>query len=186
MEKLFSVHLTFPGAMAQLYHIQCALSQGGLERAWLLPEFHCEIVDWRALAVQRAAWPTHMDETVCCEPNYMGFCNAFGIGAGCVWLDHTKSRSNLVWRHPWPPNIIADLVLSTNPEGKITNSNLKISTLVLHEATLLAAVPIARMVTPCSGSDNTPIVSWIIQEALIINQVVKELLCIRARHSRKN
>ena len=43
-------------------------------------------------------------------------------------------------RHPWPPGIIADLVSSTNRDGTITNSDLELAALVLHEATLLAAV----------------------------------------------
>ena len=46
--------------------------------------------------------------------------------------------------------------LFKNMEGKIINSNLELATLVLHEATLLAAVPTVRMSMPRSGSDNIP------------------------------
>ena len=41
----------------------------------------------------------------------------------------------------------------------ITNSDLKLAALVLHETTLLEAVPKTRMAAPRSGSDNTPTVS---------------------------
>ena len=37
--KLRSMHLSVPGAVAHLFHIQRALNQGGVDRAWLLPDF---------------------------------------------------------------------------------------------------------------------------------------------------
>ena len=70
-------------------------------------------------------------------------------------------------------------------EGTITNSNLELSALVLHEATLLAAVPEARLAAPRSGFDNTPTVSWSTKEASTINMVVADLLCLNALHSRQ-
>ena len=72
----------------------------------------------------------------------------------------------------------------TNPQGTIANSDLELAALVLQEATLLEAVPKARMEEPRSGSDNTPTVSWSTCEASIINPVVADLLRICARHSR--
>ena len=33
--KLCSMHLAVPVAVAHLFHIQCALNQGGVDRAWL-------------------------------------------------------------------------------------------------------------------------------------------------------
>ena len=58
--------------------------------------------------------------------------------------------------HTWPPDIVVELVSDTNPEGKIKNSDLDITALVLHEVTLLEAVPKAIMAVPCSGYDNNP------------------------------
>ena len=83
------------------------------------------------------------------------------------------------------PVPIADLVSSTNRDGTITNSDLELAALVLHEATLLAAVPEARRAAPRSGSDNTPTVSWSTREASTINPVVADLLRLRALHSRQ-
>ena len=90
-----------------------------------------------------------------------------------------------MWGHPWPPDIIADLVSSTNREGTITNPDLELAALVLHEATLLAAVPEVRLVVPRSGSDNTPTVSWSTKEASTINTVVADLLRLRALYLRQ-
>ena len=65
----------------------------------------------------------------------------------------------MMWHHPWPVDIIADLISSMNREGTITNFDLELASLLLHEATLLMAVLEARLAAPFSGSDNTPTVS---------------------------
>ena len=67
----------------------------------------------------------------------------------------------------------------------ITNSDIKLAILILQEATLLEAVPKARMATPCSGSDNTPTVSLSMCEASMINPMVADFLRIHALRSRK-
>ena len=99
-----------------------------------------------------------------------------------MWLDLTGTIHNLVWRHPWPADTTAELVLLTNLNGTVTNSDPELSALVLEEATLLEEVPKACMDAPRSGYDNTPTKS---REASMINPVVAELLCIHALHSRK-
>ena len=73
-----------------------------------------------------------------------------------MWFDPARTGQNLVWRLPWPPDIVDNLISSTNTQGKITNSDLELAALVLQEATLLETVPKARMVAPHSGQDNTP------------------------------
>ena len=88
-----------------------------------------------------------------------------------------------MWRHPCPPDIIKALISDRNSEGTLTNSDLKLATLVLHEATLLETCPEATMAAPQSGSDNTPTVSWSTREASTINPVVSDLLHFRALHS---
>ena len=80
--KLCSTHRAVPGAVAHLYHIQRALTQGGKDRTWLLEDLHWEISDWSALVAQTVARPTHIAEIVRREPNHLGFCDASGIGAG--------------------------------------------------------------------------------------------------------
>ena len=102
-----------------------------------------------------------------------------------MWLNPSKSSRNLVWRHPWPLDIITDLILSTNLKGNLTNSNLELAAIVLHEDTLLAEVPAARMAVLRSGLDNLPTISWRTHEASTINLVVANLLRIRTLYSRK-
>ena len=101
------MQLTVPGEVEHLYHIKHNLSQGeGVDRAWLLPEFHLEIVDWWALAVQTVSQPTHLAEIVRHETIHIGFCDASGLGTGGMWLDPSRYGHNLVWHHPCPLDII--------------------------------------------------------------------------------
>ena len=132
-----------------------------------------------------SARPTHLDEIVCRKPTHMGFCDASDLGEGCSWINPVRSDRNLVCLHPWLPGIIADLVSLTNIEGNITNSDFELAALVLRKATLLAAFPTTRTAMQCSGSDNTPTVSWITRKALAINPVVADLLRICVLHSRQ-
>ena len=135
--------------------------------------------------MKTSARPTHLVKIFRCKPTHLGFCDALVLEAGNMWLDPVRSGRNLVRRHPWPPVIIADLVLSKNLEGKIANSNLELYPLVLHKATLLTAVLTALMAVPRFGLYNTPNVSWSTCEALTINLVVADLRRIRTLHPRK-
>ena len=99
-----------------------------------------------------------------------------------MWLDPSHSGKDIAWRHPWPEDIITNIVSSTNREGEMTNSD---SDLVLHEAILLSAESEARMAAPIYGSDNTLTVSWSTREASTIQPVVAELIRIRVLHSRQ-
>ena len=92
------------------------------------------------LALQAASQPTHLAEIVRREPTHLGFCDASGLGSGGVWLDPARTGQNLVLRLPWAPDIVNNLISSTNPQGKVTNSDLDIAALVLQKATLLEAV----------------------------------------------
>ena len=56
-----------------------------------------------------------------------------------MWLDPSSSGLIIVCRHPWLPDIIVALVSDTNPEGKLTNSNLGLADLLLHESTLMGS-----------------------------------------------
>ena len=77
-------------------------------------------------------------------------------GFGCIPLYPYQIT---VWRHPWPPDTIVALVSDTNTSGTLTNSDLEITTLILHEDSLLEVCPDTNMAAPCSGSNNTPTVS---------------------------
>ena len=91
------MHLAVPGAMAHLFYIQCALNQGGVDRAWLSPAFHCKLVNWKELTLQAASRPTHLAEIVRQEPTHLGLYNTSVLRAGGVWLKPARTGQNLVW-----------------------------------------------------------------------------------------
>ena len=62
--KIRFMYIAVPGAVAHIYHIQRAITQGGKDRAWLLAEFHRGIDEWRALVAQAFPRPTHLAEIV--------------------------------------------------------------------------------------------------------------------------
>ena len=183
--NLQSMHLAVPVTVAHLYHIQRELAQAGADKAWLSPDFHHNMADWRMFSEKTVERTTHMAEIFRRKPTHLGFCDASGLGAGGVWLDPSRSGKDLVWHHPWPSDIIVKIVSSTNRDRMITNSNLELVEIVLHEAILLAAVTDARLAAPHSGSDNTPTASWSTKEFSTINPVVAELLRLRALHLRQ-
>ena len=174
------MYLKAPEAVAYLYHIP----RGELYRAWFLQAFRQEIADWRTLVAKLITWSTHLAEIVRREPTHMRFYNASIPRAAGMWLNPSSSSYSLVCRHPCLPDIINDLFLVTNPVVNLTNSNLELATLVLHESTLLSTVPEASMAAPRSRSDNTPTILWSMHEASTINPVFAYLPCIRALHSR--
>ena len=146
------MHLAVPGAVVQLYHLQRLLIQGREEQVWIFPEFIWETVDWRALVVEKAACTIRLANIFRPETTHMGFCNAPVLEARVLWLDPSKSGRSIMWRHPWPPKFIDNLV---SGGGNIANSNLHLTSLILSESTLLVAVPEVSMATSRSGLDNT-------------------------------
>ena len=98
------------------------------------------------------------------------------VGSIQIWIKH-HVVSPLAARHH------RGISLGKNLVGAQTNSDLKLATLVLHEATFLDVFPDTNMAAPHSGSDNIHTVSWSTREASTINPVAVELLRIRAIHS---
>ena len=79
--------------------------------------------------------PTHLVEIVQRPPTDLGYIDALGSGGGGVWLNPDVDVIHHVWGLQWPAVIQADLVSFTNLSGRITNSDLELAALVLHEAT---------------------------------------------------
>ena len=51
-----------------------------------------------------------------------------------VLINPNEHGINFAWRVKWPADIVQKLVSFTNTEGTITNSDLELAVLVLHEA----------------------------------------------------
>ena len=72
---------------------------------WLSMDFHHKLVGFKALTLQAASRPTHLEEIFHREPTHLGFCDASGIGAGGVWINPSVTGHNLVWQHTWSADV---------------------------------------------------------------------------------
>ena len=132
--KLRSMHLAVPGAIGHFYYMQMALTKANTRTAYLSNGFHQEVCYWHALLKEMDMRPTFLASIVKRSPTDLGFTDASGIGGGGVWLDPNSDGASYMWRLLWPEDIAKDLVSLRNPHGRITNSDLELAALVLHEA----------------------------------------------------
>jgi hypothetical protein len=125
-------------------------------------EVRAALLDIACVIRNLASRPTHVSELVQSEnPDYIGYCDASGFGAGGVWFGGSTKLDPIVWRVQWPADITAALVSDSNPNGTITNSDLEMAGVLLHEAVLEAALGQAMKGKHIViGSDNSPAVAW--------------------------
>jgi hypothetical protein len=80
----------------------------------------------------------------------------------------------------WPPDISADVILDSDPNGKITNSDLELAGLIIlrlmmeHLCGLLSEKRVALF------SDNSPTVSWVKRMACHSSLVAEQLIRVLA------
>ena len=96
----------------------------------------------------------------------------------------------VVWRVQWPKDITDAIVSSSNPQGTVTNSDLEMAGVLLHESVLETTVGAAAMVgaQTAIGCDNSPAVSWTTRmatrsESHIAFRLLRGL-AMRQRHTR--
>jgi hypothetical protein len=117
--------------------------------------------DIAAVIRDLASRPTHVSELVQGELDYVGYCDASAFGAGGVWFGGKSQLAPIVWRVQWPNDITTAVVSDTNPTGRLTNSDLEMAGVLLHEAVLEAHLGTAMAGAQIAiGCDNSPAVSW--------------------------
>jgi len=113
-------------------------------------------------------------------PDFIGVVDASSHGVGGVIIGELSECLPMVFRFQWPPNITANVISEANPKGTITNSDLKLASLVLlwlmmeHVCGPLTEKRIALF------SDNSPTVSWVQQMACCSSLVAKQLIHVLA------
>ena len=159
--KLCSMHLAVPGAVGHFYNLQqflTAAHHAHQATSYVTTGFQSDLRFWRRLCADIPTRPTYLAEIVQRLPTDIGFADASGLGAGGVWIDPNEDGLNYVWRLPCSEDIRADLVSFNNPQGRITNANLKLAALVLQEATFPFVCTSLAWCDPFTGSNNTPTV----------------------------
>jgi hypothetical protein len=125
-------------------------------------EVRIALLDIACVIRDLASRPTHVSELVQAEePDYIGYCDASGFGAGGVWFGGKTKLDPIVWRIQWPKDITGALVSDSNPHGTITNSDLEMAGVLLQEAVLEAELGSCMVGKHfVIGSDNSPAVAW--------------------------
>jgi hypothetical protein len=119
------------------------------------------LIDIAAVIRDLASRPTHVSELVQGPLAHIGYCDASAFGAGGVWFGGVTKMEPFVWRVEWPPDITNSVVSDKNPSGTITNSDLEMAGVLLHEAVLEAHLGPAMQGTQIAiGCDNSPAVAW--------------------------
>ncbi len=137
------------------------VDQPNASRVRLNPLVHAALADWCHLAATLATNPVPITTLVPRAPSYVGAVDASQQGLVGFWISSRFGHhpQPTAFRHPFPPNIQAQLVSHSNPMGHITNSDLELSALVAGAATLANTAPTHHALLLCT-SDNTPAVSW--------------------------
>jgi hypothetical protein len=55
-----------------------------------------------------------------------------------VWFGANTALASIVWRIQWPKDITDAVISSSNPTGRLTNSDLEMAGVLLQEAVLEA------------------------------------------------
>jgi hypothetical protein len=85
----------------------------------------------RTLLRESTKDPTRCRQLIQGWPDYIGFVDASGHGAGGVIIGEQSACTPTVFRWQWPPDIAHDIKTADNPGGRISNSDLEMAGLVL-------------------------------------------------------
>jgi len=116
-------------------------------------------VDWKTLLPTALHNPMPRTDLVPTLADYGGYCDASKEGADGVWFGLNKASTSLVWQVAFPPEIQSEVISKANPTGKISNSNLEMTSLLLHWLVLKQIADLAHTHVAC-WCNNTPTVAW--------------------------
>eukprot|EP00978_Attheya_sp_CCMP212_P017850 scaffold48105_cov30-Attheya_sp.AAC.5 len=136
------------------------------------------MLDFKTLILQNlAARPTHVMELEFDRDDFVGYCDAsaFVFGAGGVWFSGLLSLTPTLWGQvEWPSDITVNVVSDQNPDGTITNSDLEMAGVLIQQMVLERLVDFChrRSIIHC---DNTPSVSWPVQQSCQSQELITPL-----------
>lgn len=135
---------------------------------------------WKMLLIDALKAPTHAQELVTGEANYVSLVDDSGEGVGGIWLSGKKKLRATIWIAEWPNKIRNNIKTEANPDGKITNIDLELAGNVI-EWLVLEGMQVKLQHSHVEIlSDNSPSVSWIDRWASKSNGPPGRLLCILA------
>jgi hypothetical protein len=106
-----------------------------------------------------ASWPTHVKELIPNNDHDYGYYNAYTTGAGGVWFSGEHTLKPLVWHMEFKAAIPSQVVPNNNPHSCLTNSDLEMVAVLLHNIILHQEVDM-QLTRNGALSDNMPTVAW--------------------------
>ncbi len=100
-------------------------------------------------------------------------------GIGGVIIGENKAVPPIVFRVKWPDSISSNIVLDSNPDGPITNSDLELAGLLVLWLVMEDVCDITNAYVALF-SDNSPTVHWVQRLAAKHLAVVMQLICALA------
>ena len=145
------------------------------------------VVDCRTFLRESVSTPTKCKNLVPGWPDYVGITDASGYGVGGCVIGENKAVPPTVFRFQWPADITNDIVSVSNPNGRITNSDLEMAGLLLLWLVMEDVCPTVEDAHVALFSDNSPTVHWVQRLAAKHSQVAMQLvraLALRLQRSR--
>ncbi len=143
----------------------------------------------RTLLRESTREPTRCRELIPGWPDYIGFVDASGHGAGGVVIGELSLCVPTIFRWQWPSDITQDIKTAENPGGHISNSDLEMAGLVLLWLTMEEVCGPLEEKRLTLFNDNSPTIGWATKLASKRSRVAEHLvqaLALRAKQQQKN
>ena len=181
--KLRFVSVAIPGSAGLFSALQLSLQKAKGNRVRINKSLRAHIDAFAILASSLCHRPTHLAEVVPQEPTLLGTTDAAKSGMGGVYFD--ASGKAYVWRYPFPEDVQAQVVSSSNPTGTVTNSDLEHCALIA-QAGIMSTTHDTAYATLGNLTDNTPARSRVHKGAISDDGPAAQLCNIAALHQREH
>ena len=190
--ELRSMSLALPGSRHLFSQMQKALSTATKTRIALKKGVHQALDDFRWMHANISTRPTRIAELIPLTPQALGYHDASGSqGAGGVWFPTpdlvprvgTQENTPLLWRVPWPQDLIDKLVSEKNPDGSVTSADFELAGGLLQLDTLAHCYDV-RERTIVSKTDNLNTMFWERKGSCTTNSSPAYLLRLFGIHQR--
>ena len=157
--KLQHASFGIPGGSSLFSPIQTAMA-GNPAFIHMTDELKQILADWRYIIHYMCKNPTSVLQLIMEYPDFVGYSDACGIGAGGVWSSGLKYLQPLMWQFEWPEDIKNALITDHNPDGYLTINDLELAGYVLNWLALECQPIPLEFHHVGSFCDNTSAVAW--------------------------
>ena len=168
-----------PGGSGLFSILQAAITSIAGAHVRIDRHIWAQLDDFESLVHSLATRPTHLAELIPTVSSALGSCNAAKPGMGGIWFQPVALP--LLWRAPFPTHIQKDLISDTNPHGTITNSELELAGILMHQF-VLADHAAVNLATISVVNDNVAAVSWMCHGSATSKDACAYLLHLASLH----